>query len=396
MQRRLEMDNQSKIENPKSKIVIVGGGPAGASLAIRLVEKGFETVLLEKDVFPREKLCGEFISPECLAHFSELGVMEPLLAAGGDRVYRTRFFETGGRSIDIPSSWFGSADSFALGLSRAEMDFQLLKRAKEVGARVFEGTTVTDLVFDGHRAVRIVGRSEGGQRVEEDADIFVDATGRSAVLARRATRNSTVTKRSSIVGFKSHIAGAAIENGVCEIYSFPGGYAGLSNVEGDRANLCFLVRSDVVKTVGNDASRIVDLVVRKNRRAASTLGDIRSSDWLAVAISGFGTKQVAAGENTFSVGDAAAFIDPFTGSGMVMAFQSAKLLATAIERSRYTPRELPQHYTDAYRRHFARRLRVCSVLRRTAFMPRLATFAVRTLGISTAARRLVARSTRGG
>ena len=58
-----------KSQNRKSKIVIVGAGPAGASLAIRLAQKGFEVVLIEREKFPRQKLCGEFISPECLASF---------------------------------------------------------------------------------------------------------------------------------------------------------------------------------------------------------------------------------------------------------------------------------------------------------------------------------------
>ena len=74
------MKNQSKIQNLKSKIAIVGAGPAGASLAIRLAKENFDVTLIERDKFPRHKLCGEFVSPECLAHFRALGVLDEMLA----------------------------------------------------------------------------------------------------------------------------------------------------------------------------------------------------------------------------------------------------------------------------------------------------------------------------
>ena len=59
----------------EGKVLIAGGGPAGASLAIRLAAAGRDVVLVERDRFPRHKLCGEFISPECFGHFAELGVL---------------------------------------------------------------------------------------------------------------------------------------------------------------------------------------------------------------------------------------------------------------------------------------------------------------------------------
>src|SRR5690348_5628648 len=116
---------------PKSDqpIVIAGAGPAGSSLAIRLRAQNVPVVLIERYNFPRQKLCGEFISPECLAHFAELGVRDQMLDAGGDRVFETRFFELGGRSLNVPTNWFGAGD-FALSLSRARMDEILLNAAQ--------------------------------------------------------------------------------------------------------------------------------------------------------------------------------------------------------------------------------------------------------------------------
>ena len=73
-------------------IAIVGAGPAGSSLAIRLATAGKRVLLVEKESFPRHKLCGEFISPECLDHFAELGVLGSMQAAGGAEIRETIFY----------------------------------------------------------------------------------------------------------------------------------------------------------------------------------------------------------------------------------------------------------------------------------------------------------------
>src|SRR3954468_14284206 len=88
-------------------IAIVGAGPAGSSAAIRLAMAGKRVVLFEKAKFPREKLCGEFISPECLEHFTELGVLDDIQAARGVEIKETIFYGRGGRGVAVPSAMFG-------------------------------------------------------------------------------------------------------------------------------------------------------------------------------------------------------------------------------------------------------------------------------------------------
>ena len=72
-------------------VVIVGGGPAGTSAAIRLASGGAHVLLAEQKKFPRAKLCGEFISPECLDHFAQLGVTQQMTTVGGARLKETVF-----------------------------------------------------------------------------------------------------------------------------------------------------------------------------------------------------------------------------------------------------------------------------------------------------------------
>src|SRR5262249_17264945 len=111
-------------------VIIAGGGPAGSSAAIHLATRGVRVLLAEQKKFPRAKLCGEFISPECVPHFERLGVIDRMLVAHPAAIAETVFYARKGRYVSVPSAWFG-AKGAALGLSRAEMDERLLRRAAE-------------------------------------------------------------------------------------------------------------------------------------------------------------------------------------------------------------------------------------------------------------------------
>jgi flavin-dependent dehydrogenase len=386
------MNNQSGILNPKPKIAIIGAGPAGSSLAIRLVGLGYETVLLEREKFPRHKLCGEFISPECLPHFKTLGVRDDMLARGGALIEETVFYEPGGRSVTVPSEWFGGS-GVALSLSRAEMDLCLLERAKAVGVDVREETAVSSVTLD-NGSVRNVRTRDA----EIEADIFIDATGRSRVLSKLIGKHSGERAnghhKSPLVGFKAHLNGANIEPNRCEIYSFRGGYGGLSPIEGGLANFCFLIKASVVRELIGNTNKILEDIIFKNRRAEHALRDaVPASEWLAVAVDSFGAKRLRIAPNAFAVGDSAAFIDPFTGSGMLMALESSEVFARCIA-GQNSLENLASGYAAEHDKTFAKRLRVSSYLRHAAFVPGLAKLAVLAFGVNTAARRIFARSTR--
>lgn len=391
---------KSKIPNRKATIVIVGAGPAGSSLAIRLAQHDFDVTLIERDTFPRHKLCGEFISPECLQHFEELGVLDVVLSAGGERITETRFYEPGGRSFAVSSSSF-KGNCFALSLSRAEMDMLLLDRAKSLGVKVFEDSSVNSVLMNNERIDNLTVRRGNGEKFEIAADLCVDATGRARVLSQLiekqyCNRNERTAKHKSLyVGFKSHLLGAKAEKGTCEIYLFPGGYGGLSPVGVGLTNHCFLVKSSVAREFGGDAGKIVENVVFRNKRAAVTLREAEPvMDWLAVSVDSFGQNEPSRAANLFSVGDSAAFIDPFTGSGMLLAFQSAALLAESVVLHQSAPNAIADSYNSKYTRMFARRLRFCSILRRATFVPYLPTAAISLLNLSKRSRELLADSTR--
>src|SRR3977135_796237 len=132
-------------------VIIAGGGPAGASAAIHLAMAGARVLLVEQKKLPRAKLCGEFISPECTPHFERLGVAGQMFAASPAKLTETVFYSRQGKSVRVPSAWFG-ASGVALGLSRAEMDERLLRRASAVGAEVIEEAQVVNLLWKNNRA----------------------------------------------------------------------------------------------------------------------------------------------------------------------------------------------------------------------------------------------------
>jgi len=186
-----------------------------------------------------------------------------------------------------------------------------------------------------------------------------------------------------------------LEKGRCEIYFFRGGYGGLSYVENGLANHCFLIEADIVKEFSGNTDKIVREVIFQNKRACSTLKDAKPvNDWLAVSIDGFGARNLNPLPNLFTIGDAAAFIDPFTGSGMLMALESAEILAEVIKEKHASPEIIAETYKLRHRRKFQKRLWICSLLRRLAYVPSLAGLAISALSLSEKSREILARATR--
>jgi menaquinone-9 beta-reductase len=398
--------------------IIVGGGPAGTSAAVHLAASGARVLLAERERFPREKLCGEFITPECLEHFARLGVLEEM-SRGGAGVSETVFYAPSGRGVNVPSAWFGGQGGDALGLSRAEMDARLLARARESGVRVIEEAALASLVVEGSRVCGVRLHAEGGVVEEFRARVTLDATGRHRAVVRRAERElgregkrrrgenvggdvNVEKQRAPLIAFKAHLEGARGAPGVCEIYFYPGGYGGLSPVENDLSNLCFIARARDVRACGSDPERVLREVLMRNRRAAETLKEARArTRWLGVSLEGFGRHEPAPFDGLLAVGDAAAFIDPFTGSGMLMALEGGELAARAVSgwlaRGGEEFAGIAVEYRSAYASHFDSRLRLCGLLRRAALAPTaLAEVSVVALGASAALRRRLARSTRLG
>ena len=371
-------------------VIIAGAGPAGASAAIHLARECLRVLLVEQKKFPRAKLCGEFISPECQRHFENLGVAKDIATSAPSALTETVFYSSRGHHVSVPSSWFGG--TAALGLSRAAMDDVLLRRAQACGVNVIEGATINEPVLD--------GKNVCGIRLKENeyfAPLTIDATGRARILSKKL--NSAEPKsRATLIAFKAHLRNTRVAPNACEIYFYPDGYGGLSTIEGDISNLCFIISAEQVKRHHSNPDIIVRELVMKNRRAGYTLAHAQlDSEWLSASWERFGRRQPNPANGMLAIGDAAAFIDPFTGSGMLMAFESGELAAEVIVRHRdklSDSESIGAAYANEYVRKFDSRLRISGWLRHAAFKPRLAGLGIALCGASKHFRSRIARATR--
>jgi geranylgeranyl reductase family protein len=299
-------------------VLVVGGGPAGSTLAALAAAKGARVVLLERERFPRDKVCGEFLSAEGCAVLERLGVLPALEKSGATAMTSCLLADARGRHAASP------LPSAGLGITRAVMDELLLRTAAERGASIHEETAVTAPIVDGGR-VRGVSTRRGRYR----APIVVATDGRRSVLQRalHPRRGDPLkTTSRSWFGFQAHFPDAT--NGLggrIELFVFDGGYAGLGPVEGGRLNLALIATVRTLQRAGGKPDRLLHERMMTNPLLAERLGGLRPvSGWKTVGPLRFGTRR-ASSSGVLFVGDAAGTVDPFSGEGMSHALLGAEM-----------------------------------------------------------------------
>ena len=204
------------------------------------------------------------------------------------------------------------------------MDNILLERAEACGVEVRRETTATGLLAENGQVTGVKLRDKSGAETTIEAALTIDATGRPRSLARRLDDRKLPKEAADLVAFKTHLRGACVTPGACEIYVYRGGYGGCNRVQDDLYNLCFIVSAADAKRFGSDPERVMREVVCTNKRAAEAMRDaVVAKPWHAVPIARFGRSELVPAAGLLTVGDAASFIDPFTGSGMLLALESA-------------------------------------------------------------------------
>ena len=141
----------------------------------------------------------------------------------------TVFYSSRGQHVTVPSSWFGGPA--ALGLSRAVMDDVLLRRAQQCGVNVLEGATIHEPIISQNKVLGVRLKLDG-QEHEYHAPLTIDATGRARILTRKLHTEERRSKP-KLIAFKVHLRNTRVAPNACEIYFYPGGYGGLSTIEGE-------------------------------------------------------------------------------------------------------------------------------------------------------------------
>lgn len=313
-------------------VVIVGGGPAGAALAIRLAERGRDVLVLERSPAWRWRACGVFTSPVTVRELGRLGLTDADLASAARAVPAMRVETPAGTRIRLDYGDDGSLRAPAVGLDRSALDPLLLAKARAAGAEVREGTTVRGV--DGARLVFAGGAQGKDGVVEARAVVGADGIRSTVARAQGVGRSPRLSDR---VGLTFHVAdpGPPVARDARMIL-FRDGYVGLAPVPGGRVNVGIVLgRSWAARLRADGAELVVEAVLRAILPAADDPVDWRASE-RCDPIEGAAPlgHRVARrhGPGWLLIGDAAGFLDPFTGEGLHRALVSARLAVDAIDR----------------------------------------------------------------
>jgi 2-polyprenyl-6-methoxyphenol hydroxylase-like FAD-dependent oxidoreductase len=382
-------------------VLVIGGGLAGASLAIGLCRQGWRVAIVEKGDYPRDKVCGEFLSPESVGLLSTLGVWSTLKALGPAAIGRARFCSAGGKQIELALPGEGQ------GVSRRVLDQHLVEHAVSEGAALFCRAEVEVMVpTPTGRTVTLRERGPGGelQRRSLEAGWVIGAYGRRARIDHLLDR-PFASLRSPFVGLKRHHRpsprlGAKLQGHV-EIHTFDGGYCGMSFVEGGVVNVCMLLESRVLGELdGSDWSKLQVVLQDRSPSLRERWAELEPcGEALAVAQVPFFAKETSK-DGVLFVGDAAGVIAPLAGDGQAMALESGLALADLLGPAARTPDPETQArvvsaWDRAFRRRFRARLALAQGLQRQLLQPSRAELVFAVVGALPGAPELLARWTRG-
>lgn len=313
-------------------VAVVGGGPAGSLVAAALARSGRRVVLLERSPAYRWRACGVFASPAAVAELRRAGLTGPALAGLVRPIPAMRVETPAGKAFRLTYGDDGSLAAAAVGFDRPALDPALLDLARRAGVDVRMGTRVA-AVGPGRVAAHQVS---GGAPVALGTAVVVGADGIRSAVARAmgVARPARIGRR---VGLTFHVADPSPdEPRDARMIVFRGGYVGLAPVPGGRVNVGIVLDGTWtarLRTRGADG--VVDEVLRTVPPAADDPVDWaaaeRSEEIAGAAPLGHRATRLA-GSGWLLVGDAAGFLDPFTGEGLHRALVSARLAAAAIDR----------------------------------------------------------------
>jgi flavin-dependent dehydrogenase len=363
--------------------VIAGAGPAGSSAAIFLAQAGWRVALVEKQNFPRRKVCGECLAASNLPLLEALGVGDAFAALAGPKLRKVALMHgTDSVVAHLPPA-YGAVSRWGRALGREKLDTLLMSQARLVGVQVMQPWALQK--FEGepgqwHCEVRAV---DTRTVLTLRAPVAIDAHGSWEALP--AERVEQPARNSDLLAFKANFSGGFLPKGLLPVLSFEGGYGGMVMADRGTLTLACCVRRDRLSVLrlaspGLSAGEVLETMLKQKcqgvevaLRTAQRIGSWLASGPLAPGI------RLRSEDAIFRIGNAAAEAHPIIGEGMSMAMQSAWLLSKHLTGGLRPglndvdwQRAVGKGYARDWHRQFAGRFRLASALAHMAMRPRWA------------------------
>ena len=295
-------------------VIIVGGGLAGLTSAIHLSTRKKRVLLIEKNEYPKHKVCGEYISNEVLPYLNSLGINP--INEGAKQITKVHISTTKSNLIkgELPLGGFG--------MSRYFLDDLLVKKARLNGVKILKDTV--DSIHFKKDSFTITTKISGVFQ----SKITIGAFGKRSSLDQKMKRKF-IQKKSPYLAVKIHVKGVFPENLVA-LHNFKGGYCGVSKVENNAINVCYITEYRSFKKHKN-ITDFQEQVVFKNKHLRKIFKESSPVFEKPLTISqvSFQTKNPVE-DHIIMCGDTAGMIHPLCGNGMGMAISSAQLASIRI------------------------------------------------------------------
>lgn len=371
---------------------IIGGGPAGSTAAIHLMNYGFQVCVIEKKEFPRETLCGEFLSVEVFSMIKALGMEKSFLSLNPNPVTSVSFINNNGREIN------SGLEFPAYGIKRSTLDHFLLTKAKVTGAVLYQPAEVISLKKTGNKYIIKIKNLE--EQLDITADLIIAAYGKQNILDKYLSRCFT-DSFSGINGVKYHFPAAYFidypKNQV-QVYTSDSIYCGVNAVNDNDITFCFL--EDHKRLNNSPAGQLLSLA-EKNRGFSKLLNNLPLNLIKENKLYGTGNIFFGKREKTingvYMIGDAAGVIAPLAGDGIGMAAESASMLAEILNdlrKGKISREESCRLYEEQWENHYKRRMQTSLIVQQVMLSGAARNIAFYLSSLFPGLMRLIIRNTR--
>ena len=323
-------------------IIVIGGGPAGSTVATLVAEQGHRVLLLEREAEPQFKI-GESLIPATYWTFKRLGMLEKLRVSHFPQKYSVQFYSRSGKA-STPFYFFQTNphdSAVTWQVLRSEFDEMLLDNAKEKGVEIRRGIGVREVLFEGETATGVVTQNVDGTRETLHATVIVDSTGQRSLIGKQLNLN-TIEPNLKMASLFTHYEGGQRDEGIDEgatlilhteekdswFWSIPLPYNRTSiGVVGE---LDYLLQNrrdadgklNAQKIFNEELAKCAPL--QQRLEGAKQLLPIQTTKDFSYRASRI------AGNNWVLVGDAFGFLDPVYSTGLFLALKSGEMAADVI------------------------------------------------------------------